>query len=183
LTKKGLIEVGGGQLTEQVLTTKKNLLSPLFDLEVKVEIPQTLILSSPLVNSNNTQLLHWLNSFPHTLPDPKSPPLADLLRWLLECHRLHQLPLLLQQAYWPELLELEYPQEEHNQRTQSEILSEEEEDWVEDLLEEQDHQEDLLTEDQTITQTLEEGEIPEILEEGEIRSNPPKTPIIGSQTN
>jgi hypothetical protein len=30
---------------------------------------------------------------------------------------------------------------------------------------------------------LEEGEIPEILEEGEIRSNPPETPMINSQTN
>jgi hypothetical protein len=49
---------------------EEELLSPPFDLEAKEETPQTPILSSPLVNSNNTQLLHWLNSFPHTLPDP-----------------------------------------------------------------------------------------------------------------
>jgi hypothetical protein len=105
---------------------------------------------------------------------------------LLECHKSHQLPLSLQQAYWAELLELEYPPEEPNQQTQSERLLEEEEDWVEDLLkiqEEQDPQEDLQAEDQTITQMLEEGEIPEILEEGEIRSNPLETPMIDSQTN
>ena len=33
------------------------------------------------------------------------------LCWLLKCHKLQQLPLELQQAYWPELLELEYPVE------------------------------------------------------------------------
>jgi hypothetical protein len=93
-------------------------------------------------------------------------------------------------VYWPELLELEYPPEEPNQQTQSEKLLEEEEDWVEDLLriqEEQDPQEDLQedpqTRNQTMTQMLEEGEIPEILEEGEIRSNPLETPMIDSQTN
>jgi hypothetical protein len=146
LTKKELIEAGGGQLTEQTLTTKKKLLSPHFDLEAKEETPQTPTSSSHLANSNNTQLLHWLNSFPHTLPDPKSPPSADFLRLLLECHKLHQLPLSLQQAYWAELLELEYPLEEPSPQTRSEKLLEEEEDWVEDLLEireEQDPQKDL----------------------------------------
>jgi hypothetical protein len=59
-------------------------------------------------------------------------------------------------------LELEYPQEEHNQLIQSKTPSEVEEDWVEGLLkiqEEQDRQGDLLLEDQTMTQILEEGEI------------------------
>jgi hypothetical protein len=129
------------------------------------------------------QLLHWLNSFPHTLPDPLSPPSADYLCWLLECHKLHQLPLSLQQAYWPELLELEYPQGELNQQTQSEILSEEEEDLVENLLEELDHQWNPQMEDQTKTQTMEEGEIQETLEEGEILSNPLTTLKIDSPIN
>jgi hypothetical protein len=63
---------------------------------------------------------------------------------------------------------------------------EEEEDWVEDHLkipEELDPQEDPQAEDQTMTQTLEEGEIPEILEEGEIRSNLLETLTIDSLTN
>jgi hypothetical protein len=52
-----------------------------------------------------------------------------------------------------------------------------------EILEEPDHQGDLLTEDQMGTQMLEEGEILEILEEGEIPNNPLVTPKIGSQTN
>jgi hypothetical protein len=173
LMKKGLIEAGGDQLMEQQMK-KKNHLPLVSDSEVMVETPQTQIPLSPLVKLSNMQLLHWLNSFPHTLPDPASPPSADYLRWLPECHKLHQLPLWLQQAYWPELLELEYPQEEHNQLTQSETPSEEEEDLVEDLLEKPDHQWDLLMEDQT--KTL-------MLEEGEILYNPLIIPKIGSPTN
>ena len=164
-------------------TKKKNHLPPHSDSEVKEETPQIQIQLSPLARLNNTPLLHWLNSFPHTLPDPLSPPSADYLRWLLECHRLHQLPLSLQQAYWPELLELEYPQEELSQQTQSETLSEEEEDLVEDLLEELDHHWDLQAEDQMTTQTLEEGEILETLEEGEIPGNLLTTQKIDSPIN
>jgi hypothetical protein len=167
LTKKELIKAGGDQLTE-LTTKKKNHLPISSDLEVTVETPQTQIPLSPLVKSSNMQLLHWLNSFPHTLPDPLSPPSAAYLCWLLECHKSHQLPLSLQQAYWPKLLELEYLQEELSQQTRSETPSEEEEDLVEDLLEEPDHQWDPLMEDQMKTLMLEEGEIPETLEEGEI---------------
>jgi hypothetical protein len=86
--KKELIEVGGDQLTEPT-TTKRNHLLINSDLEVTVKKPQTQTLSSPLVKSSNTQLLHWLNSFPHTLPDPLYPPSADYLCWLLECHKSH----------------------------------------------------------------------------------------------
>jgi hypothetical protein len=153
-------------------------LASTFDSEVTKETPQTQTQLSPLARLSNMPLLHWLNSFPHTLPDPLSPPSADYLHWLLECHRSHQLPLSLQQVYWPELLELEYLQEELNQQTQSETPSEEEEDLVEDLLEEPDHQWDPQTEDQTKTQTLEEGEILETLEEGEILNNPLTIPKI-----
>jgi hypothetical protein len=52
-----------------------------------------------------------------------------------------------------------------------------------EILEEPDHQGDLLMEDQMGTQMLEEGEILEILEEGEIPNSPSVTPKIGSQTN
>jgi hypothetical protein len=171
LTKKELIEAGGDQLMEPTMK-KKNHLPHNSNSEVTVETTQTQILSLPLTNLSNTQLLHWLNSFPHTLPDPLSPPSAAYLCWLLECHKSHLLPLLLQQAYWPELLELEYLQEELSQQTQSETPLEEEEDLVEDLLEEPDHQWDPLMEDQTKALMLEEGEIPETLEEGEILNTP-----------
>jgi hypothetical protein len=126
-------------------------------------------------------LLRWLNSFPHTLPDPSSIPSTDYLCWLLECHKLQQLPLSLQQAHWAELLELEYPPEQEvAQLTLSEISLAEEEDLGEDLLMEEDHlmEEDCLeVEDLLMTETprtqqetleLEEGEILQTLEEGEI---------------
>jgi hypothetical protein len=142
------------------------------DSEAKAETPQIQTQLSPPASSSNMQLLHWLNSFPHTLPYPLSPPSADYLCWLQECHKSHQLPLSLQQVYWPELLELEYLQEEFNQQTRSETLLEEEEGLVENLLEEPDHQWDPQMGDQTKTQMLEEGEILETLEEGEIPDNP-----------
>jgi hypothetical protein len=142
------------------------------------ETPQTLILTFQEMNQRNrrnTPLLHWLNSFPHTLPDPISSPSTDYLRWLLECHKLQQLPLSLQQAHWAELLELEYPPEQEAvQLTLSEISLVEEEDLEEDHLMEEDRLEVeilLMTE---IPQTqqeipeLEDGEILQTLEEGEI---------------
>jgi hypothetical protein len=88
---------------------------------------------------------------------------------------LQQLPLSLQQAHWAELLELEYPPEqEAGQQAFSEISSVEGDDSEEDHLMEQDRLEveDLLTTEipQTWQETLEleEGEIPQMLEEGEI---------------
>jgi hypothetical protein len=99
----------------------------------------------------------------------------DYLCWLLECHKLQQLPLSLQQAHWAELLELEYPPEQEVvQLTLSEISLVEEDDSEEDHLMEEDHLEveDLLRMEipQTWPETLEleEGEIPQTLEEGEI---------------
>jgi hypothetical protein len=73
---------------------------------------------------------------------------------------LQQLPLLLQQAHWAELLELEYPPEQEvAQPISLETSLVEEEDLVEDLL----MVENLLAmEDPPIqpeTQELEEGEI------------------------
>jgi hypothetical protein len=176
LTKKGKIAAGGDQLT--VPPPTKNPWPKHLNLAVTEETPQTLTSTSQETNQRNkrnTPLLHWLNSFPHTLPNPSSIPSTDYLRWLLECHKSQQLPLSLQQAHWAELLELEYPlEQEADQLTSSEISSVEEDDLEEDHLMEQDHQEVeiLLTlkTPQTWQETpeLEEGEISQTLEEGEI---------------
>jgi hypothetical protein len=78
-------------------------------------------------------------------------------------------------THWAELLELEYPPEqEAGQLAFSEISSVEGDDLEEDHLMEQDRLEveDLLTTEipqtQQETLELEEGEIPQMLEEGEI---------------
>jgi hypothetical protein len=129
----------------------------------------TQISPSPQTREMNRLLLNWLNSFPHTLPNPRSVPSMDYLHWLLECHRSQQLPLSLQQAHWAELLELEYPPEEAHRPILSETSLEAEEGLVEALLTEeetpQDPQEVIPTETPTL---MEEGEILETLEEGEI---------------
>jgi hypothetical protein len=140
-----------------------------------METLQTLILPSLQMKQKNEHLLHWLNSFPHTLPDPSSIPLMDYLCWLLECHKSQQLPLSLQQAHWAELLELEYPPEQEVAQPISLGTSlVEEEDSEEDLLMVEDLLmiQDLLRAEippiQSEIQELEEGEIPQTLEEGEI---------------
>ena len=74
-------------------------------IQISKSLPQT----SP--NKKNSFLLNWLNSSPDELTNPLSPRSPNHLCWLLRCHRLQQLPPELQQAYWPELLELEYPAE------------------------------------------------------------------------
>jgi hypothetical protein len=146
--KKDKIEAGGDQLTAPQMK-KKNLPPPNSIQSEGEETPDPDI-HIPSDTLNNMQLLHWLNSFPHTLPDPTSSPSADCLCWLLECHKSQQLPPSLQQAHWPELLDLEYPlEEEHSPLTLLEILLEEEEDLVETLLEiweEEDCQQDPLKE-------------------------------------
>jgi hypothetical protein len=173
-TKKGKIGVVGDLLME--VLRKKNPWPKHSSLEVIKETPQILTLTSQEQkqgNEKNAPLLHWLNSFPHTLPDPISIPSTDYLRWLLECHKSQQLPLSLQQAHWDELLELEYPQEEVPWQTPSETSSEAEEDLEEDrhivedllLMEDNPWMEIPLT--QSIPE-LEEGEIPQTLEEGEV---------------
>jgi hypothetical protein len=110
---------------------------------------------------------------PTHITKPTSIPSMDYLCWLLERHKLQQLPLSLQQAHWAELLELEYPPEqEAAQLTSSETSSEVEEDSEEDRR----MVEDLLMLDNPQMETpliqpmqdLEEGEIPQTLEEGEI---------------
>jgi hypothetical protein len=153
------------------LETKRKSLLLHSNLEATMETHQTQMLTSPPMKQKNEPLLHWLNSFPHTLPSPSSIPSTDNLHWLLECHRLWQLPLSLQQAHWAELLELEYPLEEVSQQTLSKTYWEEEEDleedllMVEDLLKVEDH---LTPPIQLEIQELEEGEILQTPEEGEI---------------
>jgi hypothetical protein len=136
-----------------------------------METPQIQTSTFPQTNRKNEHLLHWLNSFPHTLPNPSSIPSTEYLRWLLECHKSQQLPLSLQQAHWAELLELEYPPEV-DRLTYLETSFEPEEDleedrrMVEDLLMPDNPQ--METPPIQLMQDLEEGEIPQTLEEGEI---------------
>jgi hypothetical protein len=175
LTKKGKI-VAIGDLSTEALTMK-NPWHKHSSLVVTKETPQTLTLTSQglkLRNKKNVPLLHWLNSFPHTLPNPSSIPLTDYLCWLLECYKSQQLPLSLQQAHWDKLLELEHPPEAVPQPISLETH------WVgeEDLEEDRLMVEDLLMVDPEETQQtppiqqetpeLEEGEILQTLEEGEI---------------
>ena len=167
-TKKELKEVSGDLLTEN---PKKKILLPLTlsprpnsALEVIREKPQTLTSTYLVQNEQkqkNRHLLHWLNSFPHTLPDPISTPSTPRLRWLLLCHKLQLLPLSLQQAHWPELLELEYPWDPLQDPPTS-LGNDSEEEEVENLLRNPDPE----TQDGV---RMEEGEIPTELEEGEIR--------------
>ena len=92
---------------------------PYSNLEATTETPQIQISKSPSqtnLNKKNSSLLNWLNSSLDKSTNPLSPHSPDHLRWLLKCHKLQQLPLELQQAYWPELLELEYPAEMEQER-------------------------------------------------------------------
>ena len=92
---------------------------PNFNLAVTMETPQIQIsksLSQTSPNEKNSFLLNWLNLSLVKSTNPLSPHSPNHLRWLLKCHKSQQLPLELQQAYWPELLELEYPAEMEQER-------------------------------------------------------------------
>ena len=88
---------------------------------------------------------------------------------------MQQLPLELQQAYWPELLELEYPAQMEPERPvisdndyRSQIMEEAE---VEAILLEKGKElilPQIQTREMGEMETAEEGEILETLEEGEI---------------
>jgi hypothetical protein len=169
--KKGKIVASGDRLTEPL--PKKNPLPRPSNLAVTMETPQTQTSTFPQTNQKNEHLLHWLNSFPHTLPNPSSIPLTEYLHWLLECHKSQQLPLSLQQAHWAEVLDLEYPPKPEVDRltyleTSLEVEKDSEEDHrtVEDLLMPDNPQ--METPLIQLMQDLEEGEIPQIPEEGEI---------------
>ena len=146
----------------------------------QIQISRSLPQTSP--NEKNSFLLNWLNLSPVESTNPLSPHSPNHLRWLLRCHKLQQLPLELQQAYWPELLELEYPAEMEQERP---VISDN--DYKSQIMEEAEVEAILLGKAKELTlpqiQTLgveveeaeevEEGEILETLEEGEI----PRTPM------
>ena len=138
------------------------------------------------LNEKSSSLLNWLNSSPVKSTNPRSSHSPNHLRWLLKCHKLQQLPLELQQAYWPELLEREYPAQMEQEWPvtsdsdyRSQIMEEAE---VEAILLgkekeptlpqfqilEMEAEEAEEVEEGEILETLEEGEILETLEEGEI---------------
>ena len=113
---------------------------------------------------------------------PKVLPLDAFPMLVTKCHQLCLLPLTFQQAYWPELLELEYPEELQSQWDQQapssdELWDENQVDYLlglpmclEEILEEfrlELHH--LLVE--AVEEPLEEGEIQEPLKEGEIHLN------------
>jgi hypothetical protein len=131
------------------------------------ETPQTKT-SKSLPQTQQQQLknnLHnWLATFPPTSPLPHSYlPLSTKHRHrLAQWPQSQQLPLSLQQLYWAELLDLQYPLTPLEADRLRQDLLEEEADigQVEDLLWEEDHQDH--------QDLLEEGEIPEDMEEGEI---------------
>ena len=122
-------------------------------------------------------MLNWLNSSPDELTNLLSLHSPNHLRWLLKCHKSQQLPLELQQAYWAELLELEYPAEMEQEQP---VISDS--DYRSQIMEEAEVEAILLGKEKEPTlpliQTLEveveeveeaeEGEILETLEEGEI---------------
>ena len=164
------------------LSPKKNQ-HPNFDLAAITETPPNRISRSlPQTNQNekNNSLLNWLNLSPDESTNPLSPHSPNHLRWLLKWHKLQRLPLELQQVYWPELLELEYPAEMEQEQpvtsdndSRFQIMEEAE---VEAILSEK---EPILPLIQTLEMEAkeeegEEGEILETLEEGEI----PQIPIV-----
>ena len=153
-----------------------------------MEIPLTQIsrfLPQTNLNEKNSSLLNWLNSSPVESTNPLSPHSPDHLHWLLKCHKLQQLPLELQQVYWPELLELEYPAEMEQEQPvifdkdyRSQIMEEAEVEamLLEDPIEEREPNLPLIQIEEMEmeeAEEAEEGEILEMLEEGEI----PQIPI------
>ena len=157
--------------------SQKKSQHPYSDLAATTEIPQIQIskfLPQTSPNKKNSFLLNWLNSFPDESTNPLSPHSPAHLRWLLKCHRSQQLPLELKQAYWPELLELEYPAEKQEQPVKfdndykSQIMEEAE---VEAILlgkEKKPILHPTRTPEVEAVEEAEEGEILETLEEGEI---------------
>jgi hypothetical protein len=178
--KKEWIEASGDLLME--LKTKKNQLDLSYALEV-IELknqPMTMTMSKfPQVTQLHTQktnLVDWLQTFPQNLPESEPVPSLAYLRWLLQCHKSNQLPLCLQQRYWAELVDLRYPRQTLDPPDHQEEDLQEEEDigQVEDLLsfqEEDPQAEDPQAEDPQAEDLLEEGEIPQEWEEGEIENS------------
>ena len=153
-----------------------------FDLAATTETPQIQIskfLPQTSPNEKNSFLLNWLNLSPVESTNPLSPHSPNHLRWLLRCHKLQQLPRELQQAYWPKLLELEYPAEMEQERPvisdndyKSQTMEEAEVEAIlwGNLIKEKEPTLPLIRTPEILEEAeeAEEGEILETLEEGEI---------------
>jgi hypothetical protein len=154
-TKKGLIEAAGDHWTDNQIRKKSNP-ETRSSLEARTKTPQTKT-SKSLPQTQQQQLknnLHnWLATFPPTSPLPPSyRPLSTKHRHqLIQWPQSQQLPLSLQQLYWAELLDLQYPLTPSEVDHLHQDLREEEEDigqveallWEEDRQDHLDHQ-DLL---------------------------------------
>jgi hypothetical protein len=167
--KKEWTEVIGGHWTEKK-KKRKNPPKVHSSLEVTMKILQTKtsrFLPQTQQQQLKSNLNGWLATFPPTSPLPKSnhPLSIRHQRQLIQWPQLQQLPLSLQQLYWAELLDLQCPLTPLEADHLCQDLLEEAEDigQVEALLGEEDHQDHQDHQD-----LLEEGEIPEDLEEGEI---------------
>ena len=141
----------------------------------QIQISKSLSQTNP--NEKNSFLLNWLNLSQVESTNPRSPHSPNHLRWLLRCHRLQQLPLELQQAYWPELLELEYPAEMEQERPvisdndyKSQIMEEAKVEAIllGDPIRAKELTLPLIQTQEMEAEEAEEGEILETLEEGEI---------------
>ena len=154
-------------------SSQKKHQHPYSNMEATTETPQIQISKSPSLtnlNEKNNSLLNWLNSSLDASTNPLSPHSTNHLRWLLKCLKLQQLPLELQQAYWPELLELEYPAEMEQERP---VISDS--NYRSQIMEEAEVEAILLGDpikakelNLPLIQTLEMGEEVEEVEEGEI---------------
>jgi hypothetical protein len=113
MTKRELIGAVGDHWTEKQKKKKNNLKQP-FHLEVTTLTPQIKILQSlPLTQQQQLKnnLNNWLATFPLTSPLPNLHllPSISCQHLLMQWPQSQQLPLSLQQLYWAELLDLEYP--------------------------------------------------------------------------
>jgi hypothetical protein len=167
--KKGLIEAAGDHWMEKTIQKKSSPVTS-SSLEATTKTLQTktsISLPQTQQQSLKNNLNNWLATFPPTSPLPNSHlPLSTKHRHrLAQWPQSQQLPLSLQQLYWAELLDLQYPPIPSEADCLHQDLLEEEEDigQVEDLLWEEDRQDHPDPQD-----LLEEGEIPEDMEEGEI---------------
>jgi hypothetical protein len=160
-TRKELTEAIGGHWTGKK-TKRKNSPEAHSSLEVITKKFQTKI-SKSLPQTQQQQLKSnlnsWLATFPPMFPLPNSHHLLSIRHqhWLMQWPQSQQLPLSLQQLYWAELLDLQYPLTPLEADHLCQDLLEEEEDigQVEALLGE-DHQDHQDHQD-----LLEEGEIME----------------------
>jgi hypothetical protein len=166
--KKELTEAVG-DLWMGKQTQKKSNPEPPSSLEATTKTPQMKISKFlPLTQQQQLKnnLHNWLATFPPTSPLPNShlPSSIRLQHQLIQWPQSQQLPLSLQQLYWAELLDLQYPPTplEADHLHQDHLEEEEDIGQVEALLWEEDHQDHQDHQDpQDLLEDLEEGEIME----------------------